>query len=419
MALFDSVIPRTTSRWSIAKADGSAPTTEALLLDVIVRLHDFRQDRQAVHIHLSNLQRRFKKADYLQLATDMFEAQVKNRDGRLFTVMGGDLVFLVRAMPLPDLVQAVDRLRILFSDDPLAQYSRDGDEFATYYNLERDYTKLRQDMVDLSNRAEKERKARKNVAERSKGVGGKGRNFEPADLSKLIAILERADLASILRHQTACKLDENGKPTPIFKEAFVSIDDLQKICTPDIDLLSNHWLFHYLTRTLDKRVLAAMCYDGIKEDIPFSLNLNISSLLSPEFRRFDSEVPNTLRGKCLIEIHKVDVFSDIGAFLFARDFLHNRGYQLCLDGLTHHTLPFFDNNQLGLDYFKIHWAPEGLNSAHAFHYPEIKQMISEYGSDRVILCRCDSDESLRVGKLLGITRFQGRIVDALLLGHRK
>jgi hypothetical protein len=35
------------------------------------------------------------------------------------------------------------------------------------------------------------------------------------------------------------------------------------------------------------------------------------------------------------------------------------------------------------------------------------------------LCRCDSDESLRVGKLLGITRFQGRIVDALLLGHRK
>src|SRR5262249_38915634 len=147
----------------------------------------------------------------------------------------------------------------------------------------------------------------------------------------------------------------------------------------------------YLTRTLDLRVMAAMSQNGIRSDLPFSINLNIATLLSPEFRRFDALVPPNLRGRMVVEIHKLDVFADIGAYIFARDFLHDKGYKLCLDGLTHHTLPFFDENRLGLDYFKIYWAPEGLNAAHPSTYPQIRELIARYSPKRIVLCRAEDE----------------------------
>lgn len=419
MSVLDSLIPRTVSPWKSAKAAASEQqpgSPEKLLLDAVTRMDDFRDGRMAVHIHLSRLQHHHRKEHYLRIACDTFEAQVKAYAGHIFILGSGDLFFIGKDVDVEGLTQAVDRLRFLFAEDPLAQYNRDAEqgEFATYYDLTQNYDLLYQDVLILHKAMERQRKARD--AEKKPGnpelPGSKP--FVPGDLAKLIAILERADLSSIIKRQTACIMGEDGLPAPLFEETFVSIDDLQKICTPDTDLLSDRWLFHYLTRTLDKRVLAMMLMDGIRDDIPFSLNLNIATVLSPEFRRFNDMVPAHLRGKLVVEIHKVDVFSDIGAYIFARDFLHERGYRLLLDGLTHHTLPFFDRNKLGLDLFKIYWTPEGLNTAHPSSYADIRRMLAEYGAKRTILCRCESEDALRIGRDLGISQFQGRIIDRLL-----
>jgi hypothetical protein len=418
MSVLDSLIPRTVSPWKMDKKEAmEAGSPEKLLLDSVSRMDDFREGRVAAHIHLSQLQHHHRKEHYLRIACDTFELQVKAYAGHIFVLGTGDIFFVGKDVRMDSLIEAVDRLRLLFAEDPLAQYSRDGDQsgFATYYNLEENFDLLYQDVVILHKAADRQRKTRDD----GKGKIGKespgNKPFIPADLAKLISIIERADLSNIIRRQTACVMGENGLPAPLFEETFVSIDDLQQICTPDIDLLSDRWLFHYLTRTLDKRVLSTMLMDGIRDDLPFSINLNISTVLSPEFRRFNDNVPAHLRGKLVIEIHKVDVFSDIGAYIFARDFLHERGYRLLLDGLTHHTLPFFDSYKLGLDLFKIYWAPEGLNTAHPSTYPDIKQMIMEYEPKRTILCRCENEESLKVGRDLGITQFQGRMIDRLLL----
>jgi hypothetical protein len=410
----DPITPKTTSPWKLAKDDAPVEgTPEALLLDAVIRLHDFPQDRVAAHIRLSHLQPHHKKPHYLQMAFDMFEAHVKTYDGRIFQLTGGDLFFLARHMKMEALVQAVDRLRLLFAEDPLAHYSASGsgEAFAVYYDLEKQYDKLREDTLAMHQIVDRERRTQKAVGAPEKK---QRRAFEPGDLSSLIKIIERADLASIVHSQTACVLGANGIPQPLFRESSVSLDDLQQRCTPDIDLLSDRWLFHYLTRTLDKRMLSLLSKDGVRPDMPFSLNLNITTLLSPEFRKFDARVPDHLRGKCLVEIHKVDVFSDMGAYIFARDFLHDRGYKLCLDGLTHHTLPFFDKHELGLDYFKIYWAPEGLNAADPTTYPEIAKMIADYGQKRVILCRAENEDAIRVGKEIGLTQFQGHYIDRLL-----
>jgi EAL domain-containing protein (putative c-di-GMP-specific phosphodiesterase class I) len=412
----DPIQPGSFSTWSLSKDQTNAVLPERLLLDAVERMGSFREGRVAVHIHLSRLQQHHKRAHYLRIALDTFEKQVSSYAGHIFTLGSGDLFFLGKDVRMGSLITAVDRLRMLLAEDPLAQYNTEDDErsgFATYYDFVQNYDLLSQDVLLLYKGAERLKKSRE-AEKPGKTVPAHGRPFQPGDLTKLITILERADLTSVIKRQCACFMPDTNIPRPVFEETYVAINDLQRICTPDIDLLSDRWLFHYLSRTLDKRVLNLMATQGLRGDLPFSLNLNVETLLSTEFRRFDEMVPANLRGQVVIEIHKVDVFSDIGAFIFARDFLHDRGYRLCLDGLTHHTLPFFDRNRLGLDLFKIYWAPEGLKAAHPSNHDAIHALIDEYGPDHTILCRAENEEALETGRKLGFTQYQGRYIDHLL-----
>lgn len=411
----EKVTPPTQQSWQLSK-DNEKTTPERLLLEAVERMEAYRDGRVGVHIHLSRLQQHHRKGHYLRIATETFETQVKSYAGHIFTLTNGDLFFLGKDVRQSTLMEAVDRLRLLFAEDPIAQYANDDDErggLATYYDFVENYDLLHQDALIIYKSAERIRRTREQENNKGKSQA-RGRPFQPSDLSKLISILERADLSSVIRKQMACAMPDNGLPSPVFEEIYVSIDDLQKVCTPDIDLLSDRWMFHYLTRTLDKRVLSMLLSGGIKGDTPFSLNMNVDTLISPEFRRFDELVPLAMRGRMVIELHKNDVFSDMGAYMFARDFLHDRGYRLCLDGLTHHTLPFFDRNKLGIDLFKIYWAPEGLKNLPPTGYAAVTKLIKEYGDSRTVLCRCESEEALRVGRALGISYFQGRYIDRLL-----
>ena len=50
---------------------------------------------------------------------------------------------------------------------------------------------------------------------------------------------------------------------------------------------------------------------------------------------------------------------------------------------------------------------------------EIKEHIDRSGRARIILCRCDSEEAIRFGQSMGITMFQGRIIDKMLQSDRR
>jgi hypothetical protein len=45
------------------------------------------------------------------------------------------------------------------------------------------------------------------------------------------------------------------------------------------------------------------------------------------------------RGTVIFELQTIDIFSDLGAYIFARDFVKERGYRVCLDGVTDLTCP--------------------------------------------------------------------------------
>jgi hypothetical protein len=112
-----------------------------------------------------------------------------------------------------------------------------------------------------------------------------------------------------------------------------------------------------------------------------------------------------------------DILSDPESFAFARDFAVERGYRLCIDGLTLQTFPHADPERLGVHFLKLGWTKELAGWVGTAGGQELKQMIRERRKGRTILARCDNEAAIQVGKQLGINLFQGRYVDQVQRGR--
>ena len=66
------------------------------------------------------------------------------------------------------------------------------------------------------------------------------------------------------------------------------------------------------------------------------------------------------------------------------------------------------------DFVKISWSPEFHSGVPAGRLADIRDVISHIGAERVILARVDSEQAIRWGLGLGVSRFQGRMIDRLI-----
>lgn len=400
-----------------ARQGQRGPSQEYLLLDYLQRLaRGSLEDRTAVHLHLSRLRPHNRRTHHIRIAAATFEGIVQNYEGQSFILSNSDIFFICKGASLQDIDTAVMKVRFLFSEDPLAQGDEEEDlgRFVTWFNLENQF----EEVLDLSKNMhrERERQARMQASGQQPQQRNRGRKaIEPAQLAKLEEYLQRADLSNLMRRQSVCAVVQNVRVQPVFQELYISIPDLQQTVLPDYDLGSNKWLFQHLTQTLDSRMLSMlMRNDDTTISSSFSMNLNVSTILSPQFLNFDSSLKAVARGTVVVELQKIDIFADMGAYIFARDFLRERGYRVCLDGMTHLTIQFIDRERLGLDLVKLIWSPDLIDETEGDRLLQLKEHIDRCGRARIILCRCDSEEAIRFGQSLGITMFQGRHVDKMM-----
>ncbi|HLZ67272.1 MAG TPA: EAL domain-containing protein [Aliidongia sp.] len=387
---------------------------EYRLLEHIDRLSRHREGRRAVHIHLSRLKSENRRDHHLRIAANTFENQVKSYEGQLFQLANQDLFFVYRDVDPAEMDEAVMRLRYLFTDDPLVQDSDEADGFSTWYDLERQYGELHTVAQALYDDVQKRQKRLAQIAGAGGAVGGKP-PINPHRLGELIDTIGKADLSNLMRRQAVFAILTTQPPQPLFRELFISIGDLQKLVLPNYDILANRWLFQYLTETLDKRMLAMLS----RNDDPaiahsFSLNLNVSTILSKEFMAFDASLKAGARGTIVLELQMLDVYADIAAFTFARDFARERGYRLCLDGLNELTLPIVDREKLGIDLVKLQWKANMADERLPEKRVKIKEMIERTGKAKIIMCHVDTEDALRFGHSMGIAMYQGRFIDQLV-----
>ncbi len=394
-----------------------ASNVEHLLHDFTERLEKHPFGWRAVIVHLSRLRPSNRRAQQIRVAANTFEARVRLFEGQIFLLQQGDIVFICKDADVAAVDDAVAKVRFLFDDDPLASLldNVQSDGFATWYDLAREYVKFCPVVQQLYEDEQRRQKQLATIA------GDQQKNarvpMDPQALAELVNVISRADLTNLLRRQAVCAMVPGEAPTPIYRELYVSIPGLRDTVMPERDISSDRWLFQYLTQTLDKRVLAILKrHDDSTLAHSYSINLNVSTLLSPEFQAFDQSLRAGSRGSIVIELEKVDIFHDLGAYIFARDFVRERGYRVCLDGVTALTLPFIDRERLNLDLVKVFWTPDLIETNRADHGDELRAAMDRIGKTRIILARCDSAEAIRFGHECGLRLFQGRHLDRLLAG---
>ena len=235
----------------------------------------------------------------------------------------------------------------------------------------------------------------------------------PAELARITKALANTDFSNMIRRQFVCVVLDDIAPSPMFEEVFVSIADLGETIMPNVSLTATPWLFQDLTETLDKRVLITVSrHDDGAFYRDFSLNLNVSSILSDDFRPFDESIRESMKASIVLELQPTDIFSDFSMYVKARDFAQRLGYKICIDGVNARNLPYIDREKLAADFVKLTWQPD-LPDALAQN-ESLKEDLQAVGSNRTILCRVDDEKALNFAKELNITLLQGHYIQHLL-----
>lgn len=401
------------------RASGAGDTSEETLL--VERLRKVSENPNgcfAVHLHLSRLRASNKQPHFLDIAKRSFDPLVMNAESTLFSLSNCDIVVICRNVPVDDLDNPINKVRGLFREDPVAAIDDSGfeeDRFTTWYDLASKDD--RANFVTVANQLLADAVARKKKAAAAAGAestAAKGTPLTPTNLADINRKILAVRIADLIREQAAVLVRAGGKGQILFRENFVAMAELKERVAPGVNLFASTWLFQFLTETLDKRVLAVMAQRNFATmRDPLSLNLNVGTVLSRDFQPFHQIVGNHA-AKVVVEMQVVDIFADMNTFAFARDSLQQRGYRVLVDGLNPLSLQFFDPSFLKADFVKIAWGPEFAGETPDSRLQELREVVAHTGKDAVIISRVDSEQAIKWGLSLGITRFQGRFIDRLV-----
>ena len=359
---------------------------------------------RAIIFHLSRLQRAHRAEKHLLIAANMLEDVVREHNGRLFLLPNNDLAVICKGIKAKSIESAEETLRYLFNDDRFAQKTEVKGGLSTCFNLEKDHLACLR-VVRKQLTAEPGRKEPL-AREAATGEAPASAALDPARAADLLKAVSRLDLSPMLRRQTTWKLTDGRTPEAHSEEVFVSVKSLREAVGPAFDAASDRQLFGYLTRWLDRYILRTLSWEHYSVGAPLSFNINLATIGSPEFAAFDKRRPATWHDRIMLEFQLGDIWADLPAYLKIGQRLKRDGYIRCLDGVVFSALPFLNLRRLDVDYIKVIW-DESLLTLGETALRELCQSIADCGTERIILTRCDREEALKIGSVLGIQLFQG------------
>ena len=368
-----------------------------------------------IHIHVSELPAHKKSRDNLSRAIgSLTELKTKHQDGEIFLLKNLDIVFVCRAISKPILAAAGDTLRKIFIGQMGVTFQNvhgGKGEFYTLFDLSYELPKIMAWAETVAG-----------VAEVSGGGGNVGGGTPPAtkgaidliDLRRIKEEMHRVNMASVLFSQPVYNINDSGKAKLMWQEMYISVQMLEKTFCPGLSLTARRWLFNDLTEDLDGivfRLLANPEERGQKKRL--SINVNLSSLASTKFVAFDAELPIDFRQGVVLEINKTDLFENMRLYGELVPFLQRRGYKILLDGLSLQNVGAIDFDGIQCDFAKIFWSAD-LGVMAPEESARIRAKLHHRQSPLLVMGRCDTAESLRFAKEMGIVLVQGRLVDHMV-----
>jgi hypothetical protein len=238
-----------------------------------------------------------------------------------------------------------------------------------------------------------------------------GRAPDGAAIGQAERALLSADVTAFLRRRRVCRLvPGGGAPEPIWEDRRVALEDVCAALLPGCDLARAPWLARRFRRSIDARLLAGLCHaEELRGLGPLSLTLGIDAVTSPEFLRLDAMWPAALRGALTVAIAAEEAATDPAGFAFAREVLLLRGHRVMLDAAAPGALLALPPARAGTARVRLRWSealpPLGSPGAEAL------RAVLPPEPDAVVLAGVDRPAAIAWGWEMGITLFQGRLIE--------
>jgi len=400
-------------------SEGMSKSPEKRLLDMLERMRNNTVGVYAVHLHLSALRPSHRQPHFLRMVGRSLDSLSAQQDVQVFEFSNVDVALLCRNTPVDDVDDAVFRVRALFNEDPLTM-SEDGsaeDRFSTWYDFSQpnDYKDF-EDAIELVISQQEDVKNQQSNS-MTTGRASKVMNGEPLAPDKLKGVLQKlleVRIGDVVHRQSAVIVAAGKQQQLAFREHYISMEELRARIAPEVNIFSSHWLFQYLSETIDARMLEVLArLDYTNMDVPLSINLNVSTISARPFQNFHALIGENTEN-VIVEIQITDVFADMGVYAYTRDWLKEHGYKVLIDGLNPLTLHFFDPSPLEADYIKITWGPEVRGGVGQEQTRQIRDVVGKMPDAGVVLARVDSEEGVSWGLDLGIRCFQGHFIDKVV-----
>lgn len=370
--------------------------SERFFVETMNRILKSRSEYKVLYINISKLKLKNRHPRFVRIVARMFDNMVAIADGTMFVFSSGDIAILGKNIDEKLVDEATEKLRSGLLTDPI-WVNQDSEKLVQLYTGNDFDALMGQVNETILNGAE--------VA--------MPHDPAPIDAGQIEAIknhIDTMDLIDLVKHQSVIRFDASDKFTKLFEEFFVAVKDLSSRFDRDIDLTANKWLFLYLTQTLDKKTMASFAFSELHNNkTKVSINLNLSSLFTPEFDKFTELLKEKGQG-LIVEVHTIDILNNMQAYFDAKELLHRAGYEILLDAADIEMLQSLNIKKFAPDYIKIFWHP--LLEDYEIG-DNIKNLFAEIGVEKIILAKTINETALRWGVKHKIRTFQGPYIDNL------
>jgi hypothetical protein len=351
-------------------------------------------------------------SDYNPADADPTEKAIKDAvealKGETHIMVNGDMFLM---LPPMDGARAAElRGKIEHVSSRSGMPAADTEKFITFYTLPQDYDAVRERAnayVELARASEVMGPLQEAVrALQADDVRGPLTAWSLAQVEQL---LDNIDIKRYVRTQPVYAQRKDGVWEKKCIDFYISIAELKRERFPRLMLDTPERLFLELCCTLDRKLLLALSDQTdhwLGKNI--SLNLSVETVLSSAFARFCHVLPNPRRGDVTFDIHRSDLFLNFTTTRNAINALRSEGFKVSIDGITPSVLPFIHFSLLDVDFYKVKVTRDKWEE---MQDPAVLNALKTLPPEKIIYSHCDHEGALRHGQSLGVTQYQGWLID--------
>lgn len=221
-------------------------------------------------------------------------------------------------------------------------------------------------------------------------------------------------IKTFVRSQDVCLAVDGRAPESVMTEYFISMDLLRKPLFVDVEMRGSGRLFNEFTLVLDQILLQAFSKLHVGDN-RISINLNVESVFTEAFEGFIETTPEDIMQQVVFEFRQSNIVENFDEFQVARGLIRAKGAHIAVDQIFPQTVGLVDLDFLGASMAKIHWR-NGAEEILAERSKAINNLIA--AGVLPVLIRVDQERALEVGNNMGITMYQGFLIDDML-GHKQ